>query len=129
MGSAAHRALARQAVAKSQVLLKNAGNVLPLATTGNKIFVAGKSADNIGNQSGGWTISWQGVVGQHHPGHDDPAGHPQHRRRRRRTVTYSADGSGIDSTYNVRDRRGRRDARTPRAGRPARRDGPGHAPT
>jgi beta-glucosidase len=53
VGSAAHRALARQAVAKSQVLLKNSANRLPLARDNTRIFVAGKNADNIGNQSGG----------------------------------------------------------------------------
>jgi len=63
VGSAAHRAVARQAVRESQVLLKNDG-VLPLAKTGSyKIVVGGKSADNIGNQLGGWSISWQGASG------------------------------------------------------------------
>ena len=59
IGSAAHRALAREAVAKSQVLLKNSNDALPLSKTA-KIYVAGRSADNMGLQAGGWTISWQG---------------------------------------------------------------------
>ena len=67
VGSAEHRALARKAVAKSQVLLKNSHGTLPLAPEGN-IYVAGRNADDIGNQAGGWTIQWQGVSGDIIPG-------------------------------------------------------------
>ena len=66
-GSAAHREVAREAVRKSLVLLKNADNVLPLSPSAN-IFVAGKNANNIGNQCGGWTITWQGSSGNITPG-------------------------------------------------------------
>jgi beta-glucosidase len=59
IGSAAHRAVAREAVAKSQVLLRNTGGVLPLPKT-SSVYLAGRSADNIGLQAGGWTITWQG---------------------------------------------------------------------
>src|SRR3546814_5579777 len=52
------RDLAREAVRKSLVLLKNRDGALPLAL-GGKILVVGKSTDDIGNQSGGWTLSWQ----------------------------------------------------------------------
>ena len=58
IGSAEHRAIAREAVRKSLVLLKNDG-VLPLKADAN-LLVAGRAADDIGLQSGGWTLSWQG---------------------------------------------------------------------
>lgn len=62
-GSAEHRAVARDCVKHSLVLLKNDGNALPLAKTASHIHLAGKTADNIGNQCGGWTITWQGNSG------------------------------------------------------------------
>ncbi|MFI7431209.1 glycoside hydrolase family 3 protein [Micromonospora sp. NPDC049836] len=62
VGSAAHRALGREAVAKSQVLLKNSGRALPLRPDAS-IYLAGRNADDLGNQAGGWTITWQGVSG------------------------------------------------------------------
>jgi len=100
VGNAAHRALARQAVRESTVLLKNSGNVLPLAKTNNKIFVAGKNADNIGNQSGGWTISWQGASGNTTAGTTILQG-IRAAAGAGTTVTFNANGSGIDSSYRV----------------------------
>ena len=60
VGSADHRALAREAVRKSLVLLKNEGGVLPLKASAN-ILVAGAAADDIAQQAGGWSITWQGT--------------------------------------------------------------------
>jgi beta-glucosidase len=62
VGGAAHRALARTAVQRSLVLLKNE-DVLPLAADAGLILVAGAAADDIGRQAGGWTIEWQGGSG------------------------------------------------------------------
>ncbi len=59
IGDAAHRAVARKAVSESQVLLKNSRSTLPLGA-GRPVYVAGSNADNIGNQAGGWTLTWQG---------------------------------------------------------------------
>ncbi len=60
LGSPEHRAIARQAVRESLVLLKNNGSVLPVKAGAN-ILVAGRGADNIGQQSGGWSLTWQGT--------------------------------------------------------------------
>jgi beta-glucosidase len=67
IGSNEHRELAREAVGRSLVLLKN-NDVLPLNTSTKKIIVAGSAADNIGLQSGGWTVEWQGIDGNWLPG-------------------------------------------------------------
>ena len=60
LGSAQHRAVARQAVRESLVLLKNDKGLLPLSPKA-RILVAGDGADDIARQSGGWTLSWQGT--------------------------------------------------------------------
>jgi beta-glucosidase len=60
LGSAPHRGLARRAVRQSLVLLKNNGSLLPLAPSA-RVLVAGDGADNIGKQTGGWTLTWQGT--------------------------------------------------------------------
>ena len=63
IGSDAHRAVARRAVAASLVVLKNEGGTLPLSKDSAGISLGGKTADNIGNQCGGWTVTWQGMSG------------------------------------------------------------------
>ena len=100
VGSAAHRELAREAVRKSQVLLKNRYGVLPLPRTSPKIFVAGKNADDIGNQSGGWTISWQGSSGATTPGTTILQG-IRAAVSPGTTVTFNRDGTGVDGSYQA----------------------------
>jgi beta-glucosidase len=68
IGAPERREIARQAVRESLVLLKNDGNFLPLSKNIKKILVAGKGADNIALQCGGWTLAWQGGYGNITPG-------------------------------------------------------------
>ena len=65
IGSKEHRALAREAVRKSQVLLQNKNSVLPILKNVGTIIVSGSSADNLGRQAGGWTTEWQGIDGNY----------------------------------------------------------------
>jgi beta-glucosidase len=68
VGSDEHRELAREAVRKSLVLLKNNNSTLPLAKDTPLIFVAGQAANDVGIQCGGWTVEWQGASGSITPG-------------------------------------------------------------
>jgi beta-glucosidase len=92
VGSAAHREVARACVRESLVLLAKKDGILPLSRTATRIHVAGNGADNIGNQCGGWTISWQGSSG------DITEGTTILEALRAEapgvTFTYSLDGSG-----------------------------------
>ena len=63
-----HLELARQAVRESIVLLTNVDNILPLSKDTPVIFVAGEGANDIGLQSGGWTLEWQGKIGNDNAG-------------------------------------------------------------
>jgi len=67
VGSDAHRVIAREAVQKSLVLLKN-NRVLPLSPKIKHLRIAGSAADNIGRQVGAWTVEWQGIDGNWLPG-------------------------------------------------------------
>jgi beta-glucosidase len=68
VGSPEHRAVAREAVRKSLVLLKNESHILPLSNTLLSLLVAGRGADDVGIQCGGWTVEWQGAAGDITPG-------------------------------------------------------------
>lgn len=96
IGSPAHRAVARRAAAESQVLLKNTGGLLPLKKS-EKVYVAGSNADDIGNQSGGWTLTWQGSSGNITPGTTVLQG----MREAGGNVTYSKDASAPTDGYDA----------------------------
>jgi beta-glucosidase len=97
-GSAEHRAVARQAVRESMVLLKNDGGALPLSKSARRIHVAGKSADDIGIQTGGWTIDWQGKAGNITTGGTTLLSAIRASVGNATQVTYSADGSGAEGS-------------------------------
>jgi beta-glucosidase len=96
-GSAEHRAVARQAVRESLVLLKNEHRTLPIAKSVARIHVAGRNADNLGNQCGGWTIDWQGKTGNDvTPGGTTILQAIRHTVSKSTRVTYSLDGTGAE---------------------------------
>jgi beta-glucosidase len=93
-GSMEHRRVARECVRQSLVLLKNAKKTLPLSKKAARIHVGGKSADDIGNQCGGWTIDWQGKSGDVMPGGTTILKAIQNAVSPTTKVTFSKDGSG-----------------------------------
>jgi beta-glucosidase len=95
-GSAAHRAVARECVRQSLVLLKNDNKALPLSKKAVRIHVGGKSADDMGNQCGGWTIDWQGKSGNVTPGGTTILAAIRRAAPKTTKVTSSKDGSGAE---------------------------------
>ncbi len=96
IGSKEHREVARQCVRESLVLLKNENRVLPFSKGLKHIHVAGKSADDIGNQCGGWTISWQGDSGNIIDGGTTILEAVKNTVSPNTSVTYSPDGAGAE---------------------------------
>jgi beta-glucosidase len=99
VGSVAHRQVARQAVRESLVLLKNDG-VLPLSRKAKRIHVAGRGANDLGRQCGGWTIHWQGQEGTPTVGTTILAAFQQSLPGPW-GVTYSQDGTGAEGADAV----------------------------
>ncbi len=97
-----HRALAREAVAQSLVLLKNEDGVLPIKPNIQSIRVAGSAAGNIGQQMGAWSIEWQGVEGNWPAGATSIlAGIQEYAVSQGAEVEYSESGSFASSQTNA----------------------------
>lgn len=96
VGSKEHREVAREAVRQSLVLLKNDKNVLPLSKSLKRIHVAGKAADDIGIQCGGWTISWQGNTGNVISGGTTILQAIKNTVSKKTEITTSTDGKGAE---------------------------------
>jgi beta-glucosidase len=92
-GSAEHRQVARECVRESLVLLKNDKKALPISKGLARVHVAGKSADDIGNQCGGWTVAWQGQSGDVTPGGTTIFKAIQNAVSKKTKVTFSKDGT------------------------------------
>ena len=95
-GSAGHRRVARECVRRSLVLLKNERKTLPLSKALARVHVGGKSADDIGNQCGGWTIEWQGKSGGVTEGGTTILKAIQTAVSGATKVTYAKDGAGAE---------------------------------
>jgi beta-glucosidase len=96
VGSSEHREVARQCVRKSLVLLKNENRVLPLSKHIQRLLVAGRGADNLGMQCGGWTNDWQGRSGTPVHGGTTLLAAVKQAVSRDTKVSFSADGSGAE---------------------------------
>jgi beta-glucosidase len=95
-GSPEHRQVAREAVRQSLVLLKNERKALPVSRQFTRIHVAGKNADNIGSQCGGWTIQWQGQSGDVTTGGTTILAAIKNTVSQNTKVTFSNDGTAAE---------------------------------
>ncbi|HMP81827.1 MAG TPA: glycoside hydrolase family 3 N-terminal domain-containing protein [Verrucomicrobiota bacterium] len=95
IGSPKHRAVARECVRNSLVLLKNENRALPLSKNIRHLAVVGAAADDLGMQCGGWTVKWQGERGNVMTGGTTLLAAIRESALPKTTVTYSADGSDL----------------------------------
>jgi beta-glucosidase len=96
LGSPAHRDVARECVRESLVLLKNETGALPLSKKAKHILVVGKGADDLGRQCGGWTISWQGTLGNVTPGGTTLLAAIRKSAGPETKISYSPDGENLE---------------------------------
>jgi beta-glucosidase len=96
IGSPAHRAVARDCVRKSLVLLQNRNRVLPLSKHAQRIGVTGKGANNLNVQCGGWTIDWQSMNGMQLTGATSILDAVRATVSSQTKVIYSRDGRGLE---------------------------------
>ncbi len=101
VGSPAHRRVARQCVRESLVLLKNENHALPLSKKLKRLAVAGKAADDLGIQCGGWTISWQGKTVQVTSGGTTILAGLRQVAPRGTEITFSADAANLNGADAV----------------------------
>ncbi len=95
IGSLEHRAVARECVRESLVLLKNEKHALPLSKKLKHLVVVGKAADDLGMQCGGWTIDWQGGHGNVTRGGTTLLAAIRQTVSPETEVTFSPDGSDV----------------------------------
>lgn len=97
LGSPAHRAVAREAVQRSLVLLKNEHAALPIGNSVRRLLVVGAAADDLGAQCGGWTISWQGGHGAVTPGGTTLLAGLRQVAPADCTITFNASGENLEA--------------------------------
>ncbi len=105
-GSEAHRELAREAVRKSLVLLKNnklsnGSTAMEALRNAGNILVAGPKADDLGTQCGGWTIWWQGGTGSITEGTTILEGIRAQAKKNNQVIKYSEDATLNDSAEAI----------------------------
>jgi beta-glucosidase len=101
IGSAEHRAVARQCVRESLVVLKNEGRALPLAKNIKRLAVVGAAADDLGVQCGGWTVDWQTKPGMALRGATSILSAIRQTVSSETQVTFSPDGSELGNADAV----------------------------
>jgi beta-glucosidase len=101
IGSAEHRAVARQCVRESLVVLKNEGRALPLAKNIKRLAVVGAAADDLGVQCGGWTVDWQTKPGMSLRGATSILSAIRQTVSKETQVTFSPDGGDLKNADAV----------------------------